>query len=224
VAAGPPAWWKTALASIFGAVLGIFVGPVAVVLVLLLVSILLGMHGGAGVPGMGAAVILVVFLGAAIGFLVGLALPWIWRARTLRKQGKMLSMGVARAPVAHAALRIPTTNSASVPGTDSRVRNRDRVSALGCDRTALARKETTYRMVFTGAFVGAAVGMALWLLGWTWGLLFGWEMELRIIVFATYGAAIGIMLGFVMSLIWRGWKRLTTARQRSSDEGSSNNA
>jgi hypothetical protein len=77
---GAPRWWKVALASLVASVLGIFVVPVALLLLLLVLS-----GGGGGGGGLGAAFALIgiVYLGAAAGFLSGLLIPWFWYASIL---------------------------------------------------------------------------------------------------------------------------------------------
>jgi hypothetical protein len=65
----------------------------------------------------------------------------------------------------------------------------------------------------SGTFAGAAAGTVVWFLAWVWGSLPAWDIPTGIINFGVAGAVVGFLLGFAISLIWQGWKLLTTTRQ-----------
>ncbi len=279
------AWWKTALdialASVSSAVRGTLVGAVAggVGAVLL---ILLG--GGGSSDGSGLAGIFIVpAFGAAVGFLLGLAIPLLRHAWRIRRLGPVVA-GTLAGAVAGLLLLILT--APWMPDQDRALAACWIVppfaTAVGCllgfaplrwDRGDLRRVRRVVAGAFAGAaagfllvvltrpgpsneslvlrtvppfgaavgfllsltpptwhawklrivgsvlgtFAGAVAGVVLWFLAWVWGSPPNWDIATGVINFGVSGAAVGFLLGFAISLLWQGWKLLTTTRQSRKD-------
>ena len=144
--------------------LGVFAGPVAAVVILVLIGLPSRMTtagGAGGSTGLGGVFMLmgVTFYGALGGFLLGLAIPLLYHGWKVRTFGSALGA----------------------------------VAGAGAGVLWLA----TIVRSQSGADLLASIVAGLY--------------------FAFFGAVVGFLLGFVIPVIWHGWKLRTAARQRSKN-------
>jgi hypothetical protein len=158
-------------------------------------------------------------LGAAVGFLLGFA-PLRWDRRKLRRVGRVAGGTFAGAAAGFLLLALtgPWYSNENlvlriVPPFGAAVGFLLSVAPMSWHAWKL-------RIVgsVSGTFAGAVAGVVLWFLAWVWGSLPAWwDIATGIINFGVSGAVVGFLLGLVISLLWQGWRLLTTAGQSSEN-------
>jgi hypothetical protein len=194
-------WWKTALASVVGAVLGT-AGSVAVVA-------LIGTPGDGQSGESGGA-----FAFKAPGFLLGLVIPWIWRAWKLRTPGAALGTftGAVAGIVAGGSVpggRIILLGSCgTVVGFLLGIAIPPRWHRGGWWKAALASAAGSV----LGAVAGPVVGVLLLIVTGGGGSSDG-SSYAGVFLILAFLAVVGFLLGLAIPLLWHRRKLRTAARE-----------
>jgi hypothetical protein len=214
---------KVLAASFFWAAVGIPIGAVAAVIGFVL--LLLASGGGGSTDGSAwYGVWIVPAFGAAVGFLLGFAFPIFRHAWRIRRFGPVVG-GALTGAVAGLLLLILT--GPWLPewalAASAIVAPLGAVAGLllGFAPPPGLRLKPPIVGPVLGFFAGGAAGLVLWAILAAWATLSGSYEDIAPALFAycLCGSVLGLLLGFPAQLIWRGWKRRTTAGQSPNPPG-----